>query len=171
MLGNLYFGMKIANLTKLNLSNFILWSFLIYIAAGSIKSTGFCFSEGRYLSDRELLERYVTASKIFNLDVDYLDEKTAKQINFPDCCKISNMPSGLKWHDVYLRPFIYGERLYGIYAYYLDESRLKTGHPEPAVEIISDIESCGKKSDIDLYTMNLKHEIYDKSDIQNKKKN
>lgn len=130
---------------------------------GGLKATGMCLSEGRYLSERELLERYVLASRDFKIGADYLDAETAKAINFPDCCRLYLKPQFGTLADVYLRPFLFGERLYGVEVYYLDQSKVGITGVDPARQIYSDIESCGKKSDIDRYSMSISLDEYNRA--------
>jgi hypothetical protein len=141
---------KVMKRDKFSAALFLL--FILYFVLGSLKASGFCFSEGRNLSERELLEQYVLRSRIFKIEGDEISEKVAREINFPECCKIYNIPQFVTKFDVYARPFIFGERLYGIDAYYLDKDKLAKGDKYPALIMHGDIESCGNKSDIDLYS-------------------
>ena len=124
-----------------------------WLIVGSLNATGFCVSEGRYLSDRELLERYVVSSRFFKVDTSSLTAAQAKEINFPDCCRIYSVPSYSSVTGAYVLPFFGAARVYGVNAYFLDKEKLNQGAAEPAKEIFSDIDSCGKRVDREPFSM------------------
>ncbi len=110
-----------------SLMHVLFWPFLIFIVYGSLNYSGFCFSELRYLPDKERISRAITEiNKGRYLERGVINSKTGKKEKIlepvpyenveafldanPDCCVL--VPKDRKYGDDYPPP-IFLDRIFG----------------------------------------------------------
>lgn len=126
----------------------------VFVTWKSLVVAGFCFSEARFLSEKDLIARYLAGTASNRVGAAW----ALQQPHFGDCCQIKYQPMFLTGVDLAGNAVIYNRRLYGIEAYL---QRLEnTQEEEPYMQIHSGIEACGHTMDLDTYNMPIDADLY-----------
>lgn len=129
-------------------TSFFLVAVIVFTLWKTLQVAGFCFSEARFLSDKELIARYLAGT---DYDRGGFAAIALEQPNFGDCCRITHQPLGLNRVDLIGNAVVFNRRIYGIDAY-LQRTELDA-NKEPYEMILTSIEACGRDMDIDTYAM------------------
>lgn len=133
-------------------------SMIVFVLWKTLQIGGFCFSEARFLSDKELIARYLAGT---DYDPGSFAAIALEQPNFGDCCRITFQPAFLDTVDLIGNAVIFNRRLYGVDVYLrrTDDAAEK----EPYLEVYGDIEACGRKMNVDVYSMPISEKVYQSS--------
>jgi len=156
------------------------WLFLVVLlilgATQYLNHTGFCYAEMRYLSERELVDRFLFGEKA---DVMSFDEKVeaAKnrgyptgvgEIEYPACCKIDGEPFMLDKFSKFTNKTFVGRYLFKFEGYIpIKRSNSTTRHPYEY--IISAVNSCGGVMGADSTSIDVSKTSYENHLEMNKK--
>ncbi len=120
---------------------------LFLIAIQFLNHTGFCYSQFKYLSNKELLDRFIFGDKANKMNEEEKKAFVEKRWNgavYPDCCRIKSETVFLKnnpfrFWDITL----VGQYLYEIRYLMPETRRLENTTREPFLINISALNSCG----------------------------
>ncbi len=141
-----------------------------------LNHTGFCYAEKRYLSERELVDRYLFGEKA---DAMSFEEKVeaAKhrsyptgvgEIEYPACCKIDGEPFMLDELSRFANKTFIGKYLFEFEGYIpIKRSNSTTRHPYEY--IISAVDSCGGVTGADSTSIDVSKSSYENALERNRK--
>ena len=109
--------------------------------------TGLCHSEMRYLSERELMDRYIFGDKAALMSEEEKKAFVADKWNgavYPDCCRIEDEPFWLRNSPFrFLDKIIVGQYLYQ-FTYHKKDTNVSTeGMRDPYIQHNTAIDACG----------------------------
>lgn len=121
----------------------------------TLNFTGFCYSEFRYLSDKELIDRYLFGNQGLKLTFEAKQKKLKEENDgkYPECCRVDNDPWWIKRLDKILFSF------FGFSYYELYTVLPQKGSDAPFYEQYILANSCGSKF-ADEYGMSISEEEY-----------
>lgn len=129
----------------------------IFLSSLLLTGTGFCYRELRYLSEREILDRYLLGPEWPQMTLQQRQEYLSQVVNYPNCCRVDDRPQGMDFPNLLINA------LFGKYFFSISTIFPTYARPEhdPYYQIISDIDACGLKRDIDKYEMPESKSTYD----------
>lgn len=131
-------------------SIFWLSAFFLFFGWKSLVYAGFCSADRRFLSEQELIERYLLGENWRKMTPAQREEKLASIENYPECCRIEKKPMFLSHTDIFFNVLIWNRRLYGVETHLpMDVRRGDDWY----LEVYSDVDACGDKRDVDPYSI------------------
>jgi hypothetical protein len=138
-------------------SIFLLAAFLFLFGWKSSLYAGFCYADRSFLGEQELMERYLLGVDWRKMTPAQREEKLASIENYPECCRIEKKPMFLSHTDIFLNVLILNRRLYGVETHLpMDVRRGDDWY----LETRSDLDACGDKRDLDIYSISKNEQSY-----------
>lgn len=138
-------------------SLFWLALFCLFFGWKSLVYAGFCGADRRFLSEQELIERYLLGADWRKMTPAQREEKLASIENYPECCRIEDKPIFLSATDIFFNVLIWNRRLYGVETHFpLDVRNGNDWH----YEAYSDVDACGDVRDLDATGISESEEAY-----------
>jgi len=148
----------------------VLWAVLVVLGSTQyLNHTGFCYAEKRYLSERELVDRYLFGAKA---DVMSFEEKVSYVANrwngaeYPACCKIDGEPFMLDKFSRFTNKTFVGRYLFELERYI---PVVETYGRHPYENRITALDSCGKTMGADSTSIDVSKASYENSLERNRK--
>lgn len=113
-----------------------------------LNHTGFCYSEMRYLSERELVDRYLFGKKADTMTLEEKVEKTQEQGGeYPNCCRLNGQ--FFKDYEGFINN-IFGNYVYEVEEHFLQINPIEKKYPYEVV--YSSMNACGENRGLDKFS-------------------
>lgn len=146
---------------------------VILLPTQYLNHTGFCYSEMRYLNERELLDYFIFGSKATVMSEEEKKAIVAQRWNgavYPDCCRITDEPFWLRSSPFrFWDKTLVGQYLYQVTYHAPDMRMLANSSREPFMEYNSALNSCGTAVKGDSPSIDINEIAYKNALEQNKK--
>ncbi|MGE4313129.1 MAG: hypothetical protein AB7E85_02500 [Pseudobdellovibrionaceae bacterium] len=131
------------------------WWFLVLVLAlfcmQSLNHTGFCYSEGRYLSENELIDRYLFGPDAKQMSQEEKTEASKNreyptgigEIAYPECCSAKDGHFLNNKVSHFLNRTFLGKYLFEVTAYFPVKGK-ELSSEYHYIEIITHVDACGR---------------------------
>lgn len=122
--------------------------------------TGFCYTKGAYLSEKELLDNFLfkVNAKVFT-EEQKKNEAKKRGLEYPECCRVRKEPSSLESVDKFLN------KIFGRYLHEIEVNGYDQSSKNVKVNYYS-VSSCGFKS-VDYYGTDISRDQYESALTKN----
>ena len=126
-----------------------LFIFVLFVGFEALVISGFCVKEMRYLSEREILDRYFWGDAAAKMsEQEKIDSLIKLGGEYPNCCRIETQPIAHTWLDVFGNALIFCRSFYGVVTNLPNERNSGEAYRETYTEI----DACGGKKNLDEYS-------------------
>lgn len=134
-----------------------LTALLLFIAWKMLAYEGFCQTDLKFLSEQQIVERYLMGSGWREMTAAQREAKIASIDNYPECCRLYNKPIYLSHADIFFNVLIWHRRLYGIETHFPRDAQNKI---DGYYETYSDVDACGEERGLDTIGMSEGESVY-----------